>query len=46
MIDDSDNAIVTPVKPTRIVEYYEAGNEDWHWRVRNIKNKKIIMTGD
>lgn len=41
----NDNVIETPAKPTRIVEYYEAGNANWYWRVRNIKNKKITMTG-
>lgn len=36
--------IETSAKPTRSVEYYKSGDL-WYWRVRNIKNKKIVMTG-
>lgn len=35
----------TPVKPTRIVEYYQSANGQWYWRTKNIKNKKVVLTG-
>lgn len=41
----NDNIIETPVKPTRTVEYYQSTSGDWHWRTRNIKNKKVVLTG-
>lgn len=41
----SNDLIETPVKPTRCVEYYMASDNLWYWRARNIKNKKIVLTG-
>jgi uncharacterized protein YegP (UPF0339 family) len=42
----SNTIIETLVKPTRVVEYYPSTNGvGWHWRVRNIKNNKIVLTG-
>lgn len=41
VIKMSDKDIV----PTRVIEYYESTDKKWYWRVRNIKNKKIILTG-
>lgn len=33
------------VKPTRSIEYYQAFDGKWYWRVKNINNKKIVLTG-
>jgi uncharacterized protein YegP (UPF0339 family) len=42
----SDLIKETPAKPTRVVEYYLSTNgTGWFWRVRNIKNNKIVLTG-
>lgn len=41
----SDTIKETLAKPTRVVEYYIASDSLWYWRVRNIKNKKVVMTG-
>lgn len=38
------NLTETPIKPTRVIEYY-LSSDKWYWRVRNIKNKKIVLTG-